>query len=335
MVRMRGSRSDGLELRPMVQADEPAALAVLQASLGWVPDDEYARFYRWKHQENPFGPSPAWVALEAGEVVALRVLLRWELERDGGVVRAVRAVDTATHPDHQGRGLFRRLTLLALDELSRDGVAFVFNTPNEQSRPGYLKMGWDVVGRPSVAVRPRLRSLAALAGSRVPADKWSLPTDAGEPAPAVLADEAGLAALLASQPSSPPGTLRTARSPAFYRWRYGFGPLRYRAVRLGASTEDGLAVFRLRRRGPSVEATVADVLVPHDDARLRAAALRAVARAAGADYAIVLGEPSPWRSGYLRFPGQGPVLTCKPVTDAGPAPALPAWRLGLGDVELF
>lgn len=335
MTAVAGGGSDGLVLRAMEPADEPAALEVLQASLGWVPDDQYARFYRWKHHENPFGTSPAWVAMDGDRLVALRVLLRWEFERDGEPVRALRAVDTATHPDHQGRGLFRRLTLLALDELAAEGVRFVFNTPNDQSRPGYLKMGWHVVGRPRVSVRPRVRSLSRLVRSRTPADKWSLPTSAGEPAQAVLDDEGGLQELLGSQPRVPAGVLRTARSPAFYRWRYGFDALRYRVVTLGGDVGGGFAVFRLRRRGRSTEAAVVDVLVPGDQPRLRAAALRASARAAGADYAIALGPAAPMRTGYLPFPQQGPVLTWRSVTDPPPAPSLGAWRFGLGDVELF
>ena len=86
--------------------------------------------------------------------MAFRTLLRWELAADGSTLHLVRAVDTATDPDYQGRGLFRRLTMEAVDELTADGVDAVFNTPNEQSRPGYLKMGWSVLGRPTLMVQP-------------------------------------------------------------------------------------------------------------------------------------------------------------------------------------
>ena len=57
--------------------------------------------------------------------------------------RAVRAVDTITAPEARGRGVFTRFTLAILsNEITRDDdVSFVFNTPNDQSRPGYLKMG--------------------------------------------------------------------------------------------------------------------------------------------------------------------------------------------------
>ena len=39
--------------------------------------------------------------------------------------------------------------------LRGEGVGFVFNTPNDQSRPGYLKMDWKLVERLPVLARPR------------------------------------------------------------------------------------------------------------------------------------------------------------------------------------
>src|SRR5205823_70862 len=132
---------------------------------------------------NPFGASPAWVALDGDRVIGFRTFMRWEFGHAGRVYRAVRAVDTATHPEYQGRGIFSQLTRAGLDAMHNDGVDYVFNTPNEQSRPGYLKMGWHLVGRLPVSVRVRspfsgLRVLRA----RVPADKWSSVCNAGVPA---------------------------------------------------------------------------------------------------------------------------------------------------------
>ena len=71
------------------------------------------------------------MAVHDGEVVGFRTFLRWQFEHpDGRIRRAVRAVDTAPRPAFQGKGIFRRLTMTAVDELTADGVDFVFNTPN-------------------------------------------------------------------------------------------------------------------------------------------------------------------------------------------------------------
>lgn len=312
-------------------ADEGAVLDLLGASLGWVPDDLSAAFFRWKHAENAFGASAAWVAEADGRVAGFRTFLRWEWVVPGrGLVRAVRAVDTATHPDFQGRGIFSELTLHALGEMEREGVGFVFNTPNDKSRPGYLKMGWRLVERLGVWARPRsLLAAPKLAGARVPAEKWSLPATSGRPAPEVLEDEAAVTRLLASQPA-PAGTA-TNRTPAFLRWRYGFPALHYRAALAGATVEDGVALYRLRRRGTAVEAAVCDVIAPGGDEGIARRLLRDIVRRSGADYAVRLAGHGP-RAGWLTVPGQGPTFVWRHVNDTEP-PA--AWALALGDIELF
>jgi GNAT superfamily N-acetyltransferase len=324
----------GLDIRRYTDDDEPAVLGLLQASLGWLTDEHHASFFRWKHVENPFGRSPAWVALDGDRVVGLRVLLRWEFDRAGGRARAVRAVDTATDPDYQGRGIFSALTMLAIEELTAEGVHFIFNTPNDQSRPGYLKMGWQVVGRLSVSARPRSPEvLTRMARARTPADLWSTPTDAGLDPVEAFGDTHALDSLVASQP--PAGGLRTRRSVELLRWRYaGFPPLAYRVLLRGSRLDDGFVVFRLRRRGRALEAVVGDVLAPEGDHRAAAALLRAVPRAANADYAIQLGGSVAGRAGYVPLPGQGPVLTWRALTESTPA-RRDAWQLTLGDVELF
>jgi GNAT superfamily N-acetyltransferase len=313
------------------ETDEAAVLELFEASLGWERDDVHRSFFRWKHTENPFGRSAAWVAESDGRLAGFRTFLRWAWDVPGrGTVPAVRAVDTATHPDFQGRGVFSRLTLHALDELAHEGVGFVFNTPNDKSRPGYLKMGWRLVARLPVWARPRsLLAAPKLLGAAVPADLWSLDRPGGRPALEVLSDEAGVVRLLGSLPAR--AGAATLRSPAFLRWRYGFPALRYRAMCVGASVEDGVALYRLRRRGRAVEATICDVLVPGDDDRVARRLLRAVARRSGADYAVRLAGQGP-RAAWFTVPGQGPTFVWRHVTGDAPPPR---WDLALGDIELF
>ena len=325
--------STDVHIREYRDTDEPAVLALLQASLGWVPDAQYGRFFAWKHAENPFGRSPAWVAVDGERIAGFRIFLRWEFERAGRISRAVRAVDTATHPDYQGQGIFSRLTMHAIDALRADGVAFVFNTPNDQSRPGYLKMGWQPVARLPVLFRPRsVGSLLAVARARVPAEKWSQPTDAGIGAIEALADREGVADLLARTAAD--DGLRTRRTPEFMAWRYGFEPLAYRVMLTGDRLSDGLVVFRLRRRGAAVEAAVCDVIVPDEPRVSVSALLRRLLRESGADYAVRIGGRHVARAGSYPLPGQGPTLVWRSVSETAMAHA-DAWRLVLGDVELF
>lgn len=325
-----------LDVRQATDDDLPDVLELLQASLGWVPDDAYARFFAWKHQQSPFGRSPAWVAVDPaaeGRIVGFRTFSRWQFDRGGDTVTAVRAVDTATHPDYQGRGIFSLLTRQALDELAAEKVGFVFNTPNDRSRPGYFKMGWQLVERLPVAATPRSPlSLVRLARARTPADKWSAPTDAGVPVADVLADDAAVASLLAaSRPDD--GRLRTRRTPDYLAWRYGFPPLHYRAIVAPGGVEEGLVVFRLRRRGAALEAAVCEQIVPVGDDRTAPRLVRRLLRDTGADHAVQIGRARP-AAGLLPVPGQGPTLVWRDLTETTMPPA-DRWALGLGDIELF
>ena len=225
-----------IEMRATTPADRDAVLDLLAVCLGWSTDVRYRDFFAWKHDQNPFGRSPGWVAVDAGEIIGFRTFLRWEHQGpDGAVHRTVRAVDTATHPSYRGQGVFRRLTLHALDDLRVGGESFVFNTPNERSRPGYLKMGWTALGRLPAEVRmTSLTSTVRMLRSRVAAGRWSLPSALGHDASDVLADPE-LEELLQVLP--PPRGLHTRLTPAYLRWRYGFEPLAYRAL----TVSDGVA----------------------------------------------------------------------------------------------
>jgi GNAT superfamily N-acetyltransferase len=323
-----------IEIRDARPDDRHAVLELLASSLNWVPDELFARFFAWKHEQNPFGPSPAWVATAGDRIVGFRTFVRWEFAHpDGRVRRAVRAVDTATHPEFQGQKVFSRLTLHALDELRAAGVDFVFNTPNAKSRPGYLKMGWHEVGRLGAALRPSgLRALARMVGSRVPADRWSRPSTAGDSATDVLAGP-GIDRLLASL--AQPRGLRTCRTAGHLRWRYGFPELAYRALAPNDDPAQGVAIFRIRTRGSASEAALCELLVPDGDVAAARTLQRSVARASKADYVIRLGASSV-RTGYVTVPGQGPVLTWRAVgDDEHRPPPLAGWELQLGDVELF
>lgn len=324
---------DDIDVRRAEPADRTAVLALLgDAQLRWGDDDASAALFAWKHDESPFGPSPAWVAVAGSRVVGFRTFSRWEFERGGRHLRAARAVDTATAPDFQGRGIFSRLTKTALHELADEGVSFIFNTPNASSLPGYLKMGWEEVGRLPVAAQPRgLVGVARLRGARTAAEKWSSPVAGGEAAAEVLDDAAAVARLLGSLP--PATGLRTARTPASLSWRYGFGPLHYRAVLAGRSVEDGLALFRVRGRGSATEAAIVELLVPGGDRRSTARLLRRAVIESAADYGLRLGPAAV--DGSVPVPGQGPLLVWRALADAGSRPDLKAWQLSLGDVELF
>lgn len=318
-------------------SDESEIVDLLSNTLGWRDDERHRKLLAWKHDLNPFGASPRWVAEDEDGVVGFRALMRWEFEVDGSIERAVRAVDTGTHPRAQGRGIFRALTMRGVEEMTDEGVECVFNTPNPKSAPGYLSMGWEPMGRLPVSFRPaRPSSVARLSSARAAGDLWSVPTSLGDGADDVLGDRRAVTELLASVEADGGSrtAFRTHRTAAFLEWRYGKCPVGYRALMAGRNAADGLLFFRLRRRGSATEAVIADSIMPgRRPARAAHSLLLEVLRSSGADYAVALGASRPAR--WLPLPRLGPLLTWRRLRRSGPAPSLSDWNLCTGDVELF
>lgn len=100
--------------------------------------------FLWKHFENPFGRSYGLLALDKGKIVGLRMFMRWEFFFENKVIKAIRPVDTCTDHAYRGKGLFKKLTLQGLENLKNE-YDLIFNTPNSNSKPGYLKMGWEAI----------------------------------------------------------------------------------------------------------------------------------------------------------------------------------------------
>ncbi len=143
-----------MQIREGTDEDIPEILNVLKASLGETSSKKTGEIWRFKHIDNPFGRSVVLVAIEAGEMIGVRAFMRWQWQKGDKLHTTFRAVDTATHPKHQGKGVFKKLTLQAIELAKQEGGHFIFNTPNQQSLPGYLKMGWEKVDKLKVQIQP-------------------------------------------------------------------------------------------------------------------------------------------------------------------------------------
>jgi GNAT superfamily N-acetyltransferase len=335
-----------LTIRDYRAGDEDAVLRLLRLALGNGRGfDRTSAFWRWKHFENPFGPSLLLVAAN-GDVHGLRAFLRWRFRAGERAVRALRAVDTATHPAHRRRGVFSSLTRRAVDRARDEEAELIFNTPNAVSLRGYLQLGWTLVGRPTLLVRPLrpLRMVRALVQGPRPGGE----TDAAG-APAVRAatwlERVDIDRVLQADERWCNGRIRTSRSAAFLRWRYATAPsLAYFACWVGSdAAPDAAAVFRLARRRGMREVLLSELLLCRGPERFPAL-VRRVRAAVDADYMVAYaprGSAHWWglvRAAFVPLPGVGPYFTVRPLTPAGAALAparLAQWYLSLGDLEIF
>ncbi len=313
-----------ITVRDYADDDLDGVLDLLRTALGESAVLERTpELFAWKHLDNPFGRSILLVADAAGRIAGLRAFMRWELRTPAGeTLRCVRAVDTATHPDFQRRGIFSKLTMAAVAAAEADGVDLIFNTPNPKSGAGYLKMGWQEVGSIGVLAAPS-RGLV----------KPSAPED-GLPEPAdYLPDPTPVAGLEIIDRRA--RGLRTPRTKEYLHWRFASHPTaRYFRVDRKGST----AVVRPNVRSGRRELVLSDVF-----GRTPGAAIGGVLGQSRAAYvAGWFSQGSPERAAAIRR-GLLPVPRVKTLTlVARPLRALPvdvgsldAWDFASADLELL
>jgi hypothetical protein len=258
--------------------------------------------------------------------------MRWEWTSGADRFYAVRAVDTATHPDHQGKGIFKKLTLKLVDESKNDGVHFVFNTPNTQSRPGYLKMDWKDAGRLPVRFIPLnpLSSIAVRVLSSpqppVPFLQW------------INSAEASVFFEHLKRHTASDDVLSTPLSERYLLWRYGTVPVvEYFALSNLDQNENELVIYRFKPGKFGRELRVTEYINTQGRQMSPSItrALKRIAHGARATHMTITGTQAVLRQGIVLH--KGPIVTVRPLvqTDMQPLLGFNKWAPTLGDLELF
>jgi N-acetylglutamate synthase-like GNAT family acetyltransferase len=63
-----------MQIRAANDSDIPAIIDLLKISLGETLLPKSENYWRWKHIENPFGPSPVLLAVEDNNLIGVRAL---------------------------------------------------------------------------------------------------------------------------------------------------------------------------------------------------------------------------------------------------------------------
>ncbi len=139
-------------IRKSTKEDIPSIVDLLKKTLGENSTPKSINYWIWKHVDNPFGESSVLVAENNDQLTGVRAMMQWKWQKGSDLFNALRAVDTATHPDYQGKGVFSILTQKSVVLAKEEGINFIFNTPNRKSLPGYLKLGWVSAGKLTVGI---------------------------------------------------------------------------------------------------------------------------------------------------------------------------------------
>jgi len=305
--------------------DVEAIVELLKRSLGEQSSPKSIEYWIWKHVKNPFGESPVLVAEENGTLVGVRAMLQWHWQIGKKNMLALRAVDTATDPLHQGKGIFSRLTKQMIKDSLDSNNQFIFNTPNEKSKPGYIKMGWKEAGRITVGLSfllPDYFNKRKIVKNSISDDKLS-----------VLCSNWNEFMSLSSK-------IFTPKSVDYLNWRYAENPIiNYQIIQ----TEDIYLALYVKKRKWGKEIRISELIFSHKKPEIKDE-LRCILRnqlkinkAFIISYSPLL---APFICSLFSIIGKfGPMLTIKSIKSNEKESYFMSnakeWNYILGDMELF
>lgn len=278
----------------------------------------------WRYLDNPYGEILACVAVDDGKLVANYSASPIELLRGGERVKVAQSLNTMTHPDYAGGGLFVKLANQVYDHLKANGYQMILGFPNNLSNRTFVrKLGWH-----DICVVPTL--MLELAKMRMkPAPELPIREDDGFELDYSGADYGD--------------RITIYRSQAYLRWRFAQHPnVKYHTLAVSA---DGVrassrATFKtFRDRVNLVDFYFADEKEMH--ALMKAVA--AFAREQGKDYITLWADLGSWE--HLALESYGAALAAPLAyfganVFGGDYPASPyygerAWHLAMCDDNVY
>lgn len=341
-------------IRDYSQEDTGAVLALAQHALGGGPTGKREEtFWRWKHLQNPFGPSLILLALDSSEqVIGLRCFMRWRFRQGDRVFSAARAVDAATHSAYRGRGVYSRIMVKAMERLKGDGAQVVFGTPNMRTANGWQRFDTRIeLVRPMIKVLNYPRFLLGVMASRGRHQSSAQPEADGflaNEVPSVsevLKQDDALERLIASHGQTRNGHFATDRSVDYLKWRYVGHPYTgYKAAYVEKHGEmEGCLVFRLNRNFGLREVVLDEMFLARPDESCSNALFDQLRRSLRADYVIAYAPEGSFErrvlsaNGFRQLPMGGMRFFMRAVSAESPAggPRSANWLMTLGDLEVF
>lgn len=139
--------SDSYTVRWFQNGDLDAFLELYQSVMGRTKTEAW---FDWKYIDNPYTDHiPIVVAEDESKLVGARGFLAIGMRKGKNEYIAYQPCDTMVHRDHRRQGLFTEMTEAAINRYKDSDVDFFFNFPNDKSKRGNLKLGWQVVGNTS------------------------------------------------------------------------------------------------------------------------------------------------------------------------------------------
>jgi GNAT superfamily N-acetyltransferase len=103
-------------------------------------------YLAWLYLDNPDGMAVGFDAWDGERLAAHYVCVPARARIEGRDVPVLLSLNTATHPDYQGKGLFTKLAAMTYEAGAAQGFDGVYGVANANSTPGFVrKLGFQLV----------------------------------------------------------------------------------------------------------------------------------------------------------------------------------------------
>ncbi len=95
--------------------------------------------FKYRYKSNPLGDVISFNAFYGDELVAHYACIPYKMCLSGVEYLGLLDIETVTHPNHRGKGLFKQLATQTFEYAKNNGYKFVLGIANANSFPGYMK----------------------------------------------------------------------------------------------------------------------------------------------------------------------------------------------------
>lgn len=110
-------------------------------------------WFYWKFRDNPFGKTILACAKEENKIIGCVAYGMQDFIKDKKTIKGALAFENFVHPNHQRKGVFKKLIELSEKTSKQRQIKVLFVFPNKNSLHGYKKMDWSELESPEYWIK--------------------------------------------------------------------------------------------------------------------------------------------------------------------------------------
>ncbi len=126
------------------------------------PDDErnwaeWIKWWDWLYGSNPRGTPKIWLAehITTGAIIGQSAIIPVGVKVGQKIVTGFQSIDTMTHPEYRGLGIYTTLAKRAYEDAKNEGWSIGYRFPNRFSYPiAVKKLGWFDIATMQILLKP-------------------------------------------------------------------------------------------------------------------------------------------------------------------------------------